>query len=171
MIEHKSQFADLVAEVRAAEERLLDEVERLAAELLALRASVALLADRDREIARLQARGRELEAHHESTVQAKDEEIRSLIERLKNFEAVQAKLAQAEAAVEADDLKRIYGIGPVLERKLHTLGVTHFEQIGKWGDAEIESFQAQLSEARIRSDAWVKGAREQYLRKYKRPLR
>ncbi len=171
MIEHQQSIEKFVADLRAAEERLLSEVERLVAELPAQRESAAtLLADQEREIVRLQARVQELESHHRSTVQAKDEEIRSLIHRLKDFEAVQAKLEQVEAAVQVDDLKRIYGIGPVLEKKLHALGVTHFDQIGKWGDAEIESFQAQLTEARIRSDAWVKGAREQYLRKYRHPL-
>lgn len=170
MIEHPHPLTKLVADVRAAEELLLREVERLATELSEQRHSAALLAGKDREIARLLARVQELEAHHRSAVEAKDEEIRSLIHRLKDFEVIQAKLEQVEAAVQTDDLKRIYGIGPVLEKKLQALGVTHFEQIGKWGDAEIESFQSQLTEARIRSDAWVKGAREQYLRKYRRPL-
>ncbi len=141
---------------------------------------------KDQEIGSLWARIRELEPlaghlkdwelHHHTTIQAKDEEITSLIERLKDFERLSARLAELENGLPdregADDLKRIYGIGPVLEARLNALGLFRFEQIGRWGDDEIEAFQAQLPEfpGRIRREAWVKSARDEYLRKYRHPL-
>ena len=179
-IEPQLTVSQLLADVeeqrtklRKAEERLTLEVERVT-ELLPPQ-----LDDAKREVHSLWARIHELESdcgrarasevHYKSMVQAKDEEIASLIARLKDYEAIQTRLRELEPPT-ADDLKRIYGIGPVLEKKLNDLGITKFEQIGRWGDAEIESFQAQLTEARIRSDAWVKGAREQYFKKYRRNL-
>ena len=59
-----------------------------------------------------------------------------------------------------------------LEARLNALGLFRYEQIGRWGDDEIEAFQAQLPEfpGRIRREAWVKSARDEYLRKYRHPL-
>lgn len=36
-----------------------------------------------------------------------------------------------------DDLKRIKGIGPGLEKQLHDMGIFHFDQIAAWTSAEI----------------------------------
>lgn len=60
-----------------------------------------------------------------------------------------------------DDLKLIVGIGPVLERMLHQLGITTYRQIARWSERDIDQFEARLSEfpGRIRRDAWVTQAR------------
>jgi len=60
-----------------------------------------------------------------------------------------------------DDLKLIVGIGPVLERMLHQLGITTYEQIARWSERDIDEFDARLSEfpGRIRRDGWVTQAR------------
>lgn len=60
-----------------------------------------------------------------------------------------------------DDLKLIVGIGPVLERMLHQLGVTTYRQIARWSERDIDEYDARLSEfpGRIRRDAWVTQAR------------
>jgi predicted flap endonuclease-1-like 5' DNA nuclease len=60
-----------------------------------------------------------------------------------------------------DDLKLIVGIGPVLERMLHQLGITTYRQIGRWTERDIDDFDARLQEfpGRIRRDGWVTQAR------------
>jgi len=67
-----------------------------------------------------------------------------------------------------DDLKLIVGVGPVLERMLHQLGVTTFRQIAYWTEHDIDHFDAMLPEfpGRIRRDTWVTQARELHLSKY-----
>ena len=67
-----------------------------------------------------------------------------------------------------DDLKLIVGVGPVLERMLHQLGVGSFRQIARWTEQDIDAFDAQLPEfpGRIRRDTWVTQARELHLSKY-----
>jgi predicted flap endonuclease-1-like 5' DNA nuclease len=67
-----------------------------------------------------------------------------------------------------DDLKLIVGIGPVLERMLHTLGVTTFRQIAYWSERDIAEFDARLPEfpGRIVRDQWVTQARELHQSKY-----
>ncbi|MEO8346761.1 MAG: hypothetical protein ABI607_13800 [Betaproteobacteria bacterium] len=67
-----------------------------------------------------------------------------------------------------DDLKLIVGVGPVLERMLHRLGVATYRQIARWSERDIDEFDAKLPEfpGRIRRDGWVTQARELHLSKY-----
>lgn len=67
-----------------------------------------------------------------------------------------------------DDLKLIVGVGPVLERMLHQLGVATYRQIAQWSDRDIDEFDAKLPEfpGRIRRDAWVTQARALHQSKY-----
>ncbi|HEY7681138.1 MAG TPA: hypothetical protein VH879_00730 [Gemmatimonadales bacterium] len=72
-----------------------------------------------------------------------------------------------------DDLKLIHGIGPVLERALHGLGITRFRQIARWSDRDLERIARKLDDSpeRIRRDRWMDGARREHIRKYgKDPL-
>jgi predicted flap endonuclease-1-like 5' DNA nuclease len=67
-----------------------------------------------------------------------------------------------------DDLKLIVGVGPVLERMLHQLGVTTFRQVAQWSERDIDEFDAKLHEfpGRIRRDEWVVQARALHQSKY-----
>lgn len=67
-----------------------------------------------------------------------------------------------------DDLKLIVGIGPVLERMLQQLGIARYRQIARWGDRDIDEFDARLAEfpGRIRRDGWVTQARSLHQSKY-----
>ncbi len=79
-------------------------------------------------------------------------------------EVIAAASAQEVAeAVEADDLTRIKGLGPKLRARLGELGVTRFEQIAAWTEADIAAFDAQLGTFAGRStrDQWV--AQAQFL--------
>ena len=70
-----------------------------------------------------------------------------------------------------DDLKLIVGIGPVLERMLHQLGVTTFRQVAFWSESDIDEFDGKLHEfpGRIRRDEWVTQARSLHQSKYGEP--
>ena len=63
---------------------------------------------------------------------------------------------------EADDLKRISGIGPKLEELLHSLGIWHFRQIAGWGPDQIAWMDSHLEgfRGRVTRDDWVPQARE-----------
>jgi predicted flap endonuclease-1-like 5' DNA nuclease len=69
--------------------------------------------------------------------------------------------APAAAISSGDDLKKIKGIGPKLEKLLNSLGVTTYAQIGAWDEAEIDRIDAQLGtfQGRIRRDDWPAQAR------------
>jgi small subunit ribosomal protein S2 len=56
----------------------------------------------------------------------------------------------------ADDLKKIGGIGPALERKLNGLGVTRFDQIAAFSDEDVEKVDTALNyKGRVSRDDWV----------------
>ncbi len=57
---------------------------------------------------------------------------------------------------QADDLKKISGVGPVLEGKLNGLGIYHFWQIARWNEAEIAWVDGFLNfKGRIQRDEWI----------------
>ena len=73
--------------------------------------------------------------------------------------AAPKKAAPKKAAAGGDDLKRISGVGPALEKKLHDLGITSFAQIAAWTPEEIADFDDKLSfKGRIERDEWLKQA-------------
>ncbi len=61
----------------------------------------------------------------------------------------------------ADDLKKISGVGPVLEKKLNALGVTTFAQVAAFTKDEIAMVDDALSfKGRIERDNWLEQAKE-----------
>jgi len=57
---------------------------------------------------------------------------------------------------EADDLKKISGVGPVLEQKLNKLGIYHYEQIANFSVTDISTIDDALSfKGRIERDDWL----------------
>jgi predicted flap endonuclease-1-like 5' DNA nuclease len=60
----------------------------------------------------------------------------------------------------ADDLKRIRGIGVLIEKKLTSLGVTSYEQVANWTGADIERVSQILDfKGRIERENWIEQAR------------
>jgi hypothetical protein len=68
----------------------------------------------------------------------------------------------------SDDLQKIFGIGPVCERKLNEAGVRLFSQIAAWTKEDVVRFKALLPKwgDRILRDKWVERARELHQEKY-----
>ena len=61
---------------------------------------------------------------------------------------------------EADDLKEISGVGPVLETKLNGLGIYHYTQIVELSKADIDKIDEELNfKGRIERDDWLKQAK------------
>jgi large subunit ribosomal protein L21 len=91
-------------------------------------------------------------------IEAKMEEVKTDIEA--KVEEVKAKV---EAAVEEirDDLKKLSGVGPALEKKLHDAGVTTFAHIAEWTDEHIAELDEKLSfKGRIQREDWIAQAKK-----------
>ncbi len=62
---------------------------------------------------------------------------------------------------EADDLKRVKGIGPVIERKLNALGIYHFSQVGAFTEENIRWVNHHIAfPGRIQREDWVAQAKK-----------
>ena len=71
------------------------------------------------------------------------------------------KKAAPKASEGTDDLKKLSGVGPALEKKLHEAGVTSFAQIAAWTEADVEEFGEKLSfKGRIEREGWIEQAKE-----------
>lgn len=71
------------------------------------------------------------------------------------------KAAAKPAAKEADDLKQLSGVGPVIEKKLIGAGITSFAQIAAWTDKDIAEMDEKLDfKGRIEREGWVKQAKK-----------
>jgi NADH-quinone oxidoreductase subunit E len=76
--------------------------------------------------------------------------------------AEKPKRQKAARVVEtqADDLKRISGIGPKLEQVLNGMGVRRYADVALWSDKDVHRFDDQLGFAgRIARDGWVEQAK------------
>ncbi|MBC8156160.1 MAG: hypothetical protein H7Z72_25005 [Bacteroidetes bacterium] len=82
-----------------------------------------------------------------------------------------ARIGLASAA-EADDLKDIVGIGPFLERKLHSLGIYTFRQVANFAKEDVDKVNEiiEFFPGRIERDNWVDQSTMLYERKYKKPV-
>lgn len=75
--------------------------------------------------------------------------------------AVAAGALFAAQEGEPDDLKLISGVGPVLEKKLHGLGITKFAQVAAFTAEDIAKVDDALSfKGRIERDNWLDQAAE-----------
>ena len=62
---------------------------------------------------------------------------------------------------QADDLKKIKGVGPKLEKLLNSMGYYHFDQIGAWSAEDVAWADQNLVgfKGRVSRDAWVEQAK------------
>ncbi len=135
----------------------------LEAETALLRASAATATAERAQLAEF-ADDRRLLLHELAAARAETARYRDIVVDIEN-NAMPPLLDGPNAP---DDLKLIVGVGPVLERMLHQLGVTTYRQIARWSERDIDDFDAKLPEfpGRIRRDGWVTQARELHLSKF-----
>ncbi len=69
--------------------------------------------------------------------------------------------AEPASVSQGDDLKLIKGVGVAIEQKLHAIGVTRFQQIAEFTEADIERVNRELNfSGRIEREQWVAQAKE-----------
>jgi large subunit ribosomal protein L21 len=68
---------------------------------------------------------------------------------------------KAAKSAGGDDLKKISGVGPALEKKLHENGVTSYAQIAAWTPEDVADMDERLSfGGRIEREDWIAQAKE-----------
>ncbi len=72
-----------------------------------------------------------------------------------------ADTAAPKTVATADNLKKLSGVGPALEKKLNAAGVTTYAQIAGWKKAEVAAMDEKLSfKGRIEREGWIEQAAE-----------
>jgi len=161
------------------------------------RAQLALVTARenDIELRRLRSERQSLQSTRDSAVnkvhslerhiQQQERQIATNIqlrERVRELESVAAEKQSKKtksgtspkplytAPAEKDDLKKINGIGPVMEKMLNSLGVTSFKQVAEFKAEDIRTVTEAIEAfpGRIERDNWIGGAKEQYEKKYRK---
>ncbi len=111
--------------------------------------------------------GAQVQAPIEEVVAAEPVAAEPVAEEAPVAEPVPVAKAESEASKpmfvapegEPDDLKKISGVGPVIEKKLHALGITKYAQVAAFTTQEIEQVDADLNfKGRIERDDWLKQA-------------
>lgn len=85
--------------------------------------------------------------------------VRGMVFKVRHLVSVEEIASDASEAASGDDLKRIEGIGPKIERTLNAAGVTMFAQLA---DLTTEQISDILRAAKVRlaiTDTWPQQAR------------
>ncbi len=153
----------------------VDELQKTVGELEGMRYEAErrqrVLSERDQELAEFRARLEQMVPASEA------ERLRAKLKAFKQQHAPPAKSngpevpkwgAQPMDRNNLDDLTRISGVGPALERLLHKEGVFYFKQIASWTKDDVKVIDKKLDafKGRILRDNWIKGAKTEHFRKY-----
>jgi NADH-quinone oxidoreductase subunit E len=117
------------------------------------------------ETAKAEAAGPEAKAATvtETATPAKAEPVKAEPAKAAPVKADKPQRQKAAARVvetQADDLKRISGIGPKLEQVLNGMGVRRYADVASWSDKDVKRFDEQLGfGGRIARDGWVEQAK------------
>lgn len=100
-----------------------------------------------------------VEAAPEPEVASEDFDKNGVVEG--NVNGKRPEMLTAARDGKADDLKKIKGVGPKLEKTLNSMGFHHFDQLASWSADEIAWVDENLEgfKGRVTRDDWVKQAK------------
>ena len=71
-----------------------------------------------------------------------------------------AAAPKAEAPASGDDLKKLSGVGPAMEKKMHEAGIKRFAQIAAWTPEQVAAMDSKLGlKGKIEKEGWVDQAK------------
>lgn len=162
---------------QAEQTRLLEErdlhiatLERRLSELHALQAELAgqakIIGDQEEEITRLRKRLGEVRAALRE--RGDGSPVLARPNGPANQLSLQMPAPRAAAPTRKDDLKKIQGISPAIERALNKMGTFTYVQIARWKPSDIARVAKKLDTlpGRIKPDNWIAGAKKQHREKY-----
>lgn len=157
-----AELSSTTSEKEAELERLRAELEETAQQLH------TEAAERDTTIERLES---DLRAASDQEKRALKKQLAESKDRPKAAEVLPAGQLFKRPA-ESDDLKKVWGIGPKLEKTLNRLGITTFAQIARFTADDIERVSHALDffPGRIIRDGWTDGAAKEHYKKYGKKL-
>ena len=156
----------------AVEERDLRirTLEQRITELHALQAELAgqakIMGDQEEEISRLRKRLGEVRA----ALRVRDDggPVLARPNGPANQLSLQMPSPKTAGGPRKDDLKKIHGISPAIERALNKLGTFTYVQIARWKPNDIARITKKLDSlpGRVKPDHWIASAKKQHRDKY-----
>jgi predicted flap endonuclease-1-like 5' DNA nuclease len=143
------------------------ELHDLQMERQALSKEVRRIPEKDEHIDRLQKRLREMRAELRAKPASATAASRSIRQNEADLSS-QGGPSKVGKDTQADDLKKINGIGPTFAQTLNKLGTRTFIQIARWKPEDIQKIAKKLDTdpERIKRDNWIADAKKQHYRKY-----
>ncbi len=83
----------------------------------------------------------------------------SVYQSKQNIQKTSKKTSISQSNQVVDDLKKLSGIGPVMEKKLHQMGITSFKQIANLTKEEIHDIDSKLGIKGKIEDTWIAEAK------------
>ena len=162
LTEHEQALREKDLRIAELEQRLA-EIDMLHTELAG---QAKMMGEKEEEISRL--RKRLVEVRAALRVRADGGHVVSGRATSTNQLSLQIEHSKQTQKPQKDDLKKIHGIGPVIERTLNKLGTYTYVQIAKWTPSDIARVAQKLETIpdRIKRDNWIASARKLYKEKY-----
>ena len=162
LAEQSQLLAERDIRIAALEQRLL-QLQSLQAELAG---QAKIMGDQEEEISRLRKRLGEVRA----ALRVRDDGGTVVVRPNgpANQLSLQMPPPKASPAMRKDDLKKIQGISPAIERELNKMGTFTYVQIAKWKPSDIARVAKKLDTlpGRVKPDHWIAGAKKQHREKY-----
>lgn len=170
--EHRGTLSRVNELLRHAEsrERHIAELERRLADLESIQAELAgqakVMGQKEEEISRLRKRLVEVRAALSGRTDGGHVVARPDVPA--NQLSLQISQSKVLHSSQKDDLKKISGIGPVLERALNKMGTYSYVQIAKWTPRDIARVAENIGTVpdRIKREKWIAGAKKHHREKY-----
>ncbi len=143
------------------------ELHDLQAERQALSKEVRLIPEKDEHIDRLQKRLKEMKAEFRAKTASPTAVSRPTRQNGAELNS-QGGTPKVSKDIQADDLKKINGLGPTFAQTLNKMGTRTFIQIARWKPEDIQKIAKKLDTdpERIKRDNWIADAKKQHYRKY-----
>ena len=166
--ESETRAANFASRISEAEKRVSEAAQRAATldtESRGLRTRVAELEAREPEVVE-----RVVEKIVERVVEVPAPAAAEASAPLPPTEPLPRKRPAKPRTRPKDDLELINGVGPMLAKLLNRRGVTQFRQVARWDAKDIASFEAAMPnfKGRVRREGWIRSARAEHIKKYRR---
>ena len=167
---HRQAVNRLERDLAARDRRLAEQAEQRLAHLHTLQAELAgqakIMGDQEEEISRLRKRLGEVRAA--LRVREDGAPVLARPNGPANQLSLQMPAPKATAGPRKDDLKKIHGISPAIERALNKMGTFTYVQIARWKPSDLARIAKKLDNLpeRVKPEHWIAGAKKQHREKY-----
>ena len=104
----------------------------------------------------------------DTDIQSLKKQVAALEKRVQEAARSASQAATSGKSSDKDDLKKITGLGRMLEKQLNDKGIRYYREIAALSDADIEKLEADgvRLAARLHRENWIEQAKEQHFQKY-----